>query len=125
MESFRLPLNGPFAVSNAIALQPEPASQATSVFVVFLVAQVLDGLLTYWGVSLLGVGVEANALIATAIEAIGAERALLSAKLLACVCGYILYRTSYHRPLAIAAGLYLGVAVIPWLLVAGTVLSSR
>jgi len=78
-------------------------------------AQVLDGLLTYAGVRLLGVEAEGNVLLATSIQAIGAPRALLSAKLLACVCGYILYRTAWHRPLAITAGLYVGVAIVPWI----------
>jgi hypothetical protein len=85
------------------------------VFGVFVTAQVLDGVLSYHGVNLLGVDAEANTLIATSIQAIGAPRALVSAKLLACVCGYILHRTGCHRALAIAAGLYLGVAVVPWL----------
>jgi uncharacterized membrane protein len=90
-------------------------SDATSVFAIFLAAQVLDGVLTYVGVTWLGVHVEANPLLATSIGAIGATRALLSAKLLACVCGYILFRTASHRPLAIVAGLSVGVAVLPWL----------
>ena len=42
-----------------------------------------------------------------------------SAKLLACVCGYVLYQTASHKPLAIMAGLYIGVAIAPWLLVLG------
>ena len=88
---------------------------ASTVFGVFVAAQILDGLLTYWGVSQFGIGVEANPLLASSMLSIGAARALLSAKLLACVCGYILYRTACHRPLAITAGLYIGVAVIPWL----------
>ena len=89
--------------------------RATSVLGVFLAAQVLDGLLTYRGVSTLGVAAEANLLLATAIEAIGAARALVSAKLLASACGYILFCGGFNRLLAVAAGLYVGVAVIPWL----------
>jgi hypothetical protein len=87
------------------------------VFAIFTVAQVLDGLLTYWGVTTLGIHVEGNNLLAASMHAIGPARALVSAKLLACVCGYILYRTASHRPLAIMAGLYIGVAITPWLLV--------
>lgn len=101
-----------------IAEQANPAlvsRHATSVLGVFLVAQVFDGLLTYRGVSTLGVAAEANLLLATAIEAIGATRALLSAKLLASACGYILFCGGFHRLLAVAAGLYIGVAVVPWL----------
>ena len=101
-----------------IAEQANPAvvsRQAVSVLGVFLVAQVFDGLLTYRGVSTLGVAAEANLLLATSMEAIGAARALLSAKLLASACGYILFCGGFHRLLAVAAGLYVGVAVVPWL----------
>jgi hypothetical protein len=110
-------------MADCTTVKPDgPAWHATFVFGVFLSAQALDGLLTYWGVSLLGIGVEANVLVAHAIETLGASWALLGAKLLACVCGYILYRTAFHRPLAIMAGLYVGVAVVPWLMIAGMLL---
>ena len=105
-------------MDSGIALRPAPLPRyAPSVFGVFLATQVLDGLFTYWGVTVLGVGVEANVLLATSIEAIGAPRALVAAKLLAGVCGYILYCASFYRSLAIATGLYVGVAIFPWLAV--------
>lgn len=91
--------------------------EATVVFAIFTVAQVLDGLLTYVGVTTLGIHVEGNDLLAAGMHAMGPMQALISAKLLACVCGYILYRTASHRPLAIMAGLYIGVAITPWLIV--------
>ena len=100
-------------------------SEATIVFAVFLTAQVLDGLLTYIGVSVLGIEVEANVLLATSMEAIGTPSTLIVAKLIACGCGYILYRTAWYRPLAITAGLYVGVAVVPWLGVMALFLSGR
>lgn len=107
-------------------LQGEPASrEATAVFGMFLMLQILDGLFTYWGISMLGVGVEANTLLVTSIGAVGAPRALLSAKLLACLCGYILYRTQFHRALAATTGLYLGTAIIPWLLIGGILQAGR
>jgi hypothetical protein len=92
-------------------------THATTVFAIFLVAQLLDGVLTLWGVLRLGVDVEANVLIATSIGAFGVHRALLAAKLLACFCGYILYRTASHTPLAISAGIYVGVAIVPWMII--------
>jgi hypothetical protein len=94
-------------------------AEATVVFAIFTIAQLADGVLTYWGVTTLGIHVEGNDLLAATMHAIGPFRALVSAKLLACVCGYILYRTASHKPLAIMAGLYIGVAVTPWLLVLG------
>jgi uncharacterized protein DUF5658 len=93
--------------------------EATIVLIIFTIAQVADGLLTYWGVTTLGIHVEGNGLLAAGMHAIGPFGALLSAKLLACVCGYVLYQTASHKPLAIMAGLYIGVAITPWLLVLG------
>ena len=93
--------------------------EATIVLIIFTVAQVADGLLTYWGVTTLGIHVEGNGLLAAGMHAIGPFGALVSAKLLACVCGYVLYQTASHKPLAIMAGLYIGVAIAPWLLVLG------
>lgn len=91
--------------------------EATIVLAIFILAQVADGVLTYWGVTTLGIHVEGNGLLAATMHAIGPFSALVSAKLMACVCGYILYRTASHRPLAVMAGLYIGVAVTPWLFV--------
>jgi len=93
--------------------------EATIVLFIFTAAQVADGLLTYWGVTTLGIHVEGNGLLAASMHAVGPAQALVSAKLLACVCGYILYQTASHRPLAVMAGLYIGVAIAPWLLVLG------
>ena len=98
--------------------------EATIVLFIFLAAQVADGVLTYWGVTTLGIHVEGNDLLAATMYAIGPGRALVSAKLLACVCGYVLYRTASHRPLAVMAGLYIGVAITPWLLVLGGFLAD-
>jgi hypothetical protein len=92
-------------------------TEATVVLAIFVAAQIADGILTYWGVTTLGIHVEGNGLLAAGMEAIGPFRTLISAKLLACVCGWILYRTASHRPLAVMAGLYIGVAVTPWMLV--------
>jgi uncharacterized membrane protein len=99
-------------------------SDGTTVFAVFLVAQILDGALTYCGIMLLGIEMEANPLLAASMHSIGAPQALIAAKLLACACGYVLYRTEFHRPLAITAGLYVGVAIVPWLHIVGTLLIS-
>ena len=106
------------AISMVIAEHAAPSvvsRHAASVLGLFLAAQVFDGVLTYRGVSALGVAAEANLLLAASIEAIGAARALLSAKLLASACGYILFCGGFHRLLAVATGLYFGVAVLPWL----------
>ncbi len=93
------------------------ADQAPFVLAIFVTAQVLDGILTYWGLHRIGPEVEANTYLASAIASLGAVPVLLAAKLVGCVCGAILYLTERYRALAISAGLYLGVAVIPWLLI--------
>lgn len=92
-------------------------SQAPAVFAIFVSAQLLDGGLTYLGVNELGIGIEGNVLLATVMGAFGAAPALLGAKTLACLCGLILYLTERHRALAAAAGIYVGAAVGPWLVV--------
>ena len=107
------------------AAEPPPWREASIVFAIFIAAQVLDGVLTYVGVSLLGIEIEANILLATWMEVIGAPAALAGAKVLACGCGCVLYCTAWHRPLAITAGLCLGVAVVPWCVVLADVLFMR
>jgi hypothetical protein len=91
--------------------------QGPIVLLIFIITQVLDGTLTYWGVSRFGVGIEMNGWLATTMQAYGTGTALIAAKGLACFCGGVLYLTAYLKPLAIAAGLCLGVAVAPWLFV--------
>jgi hypothetical protein len=94
--------------------------QAFIVFVLFIATQLLDGVLTYLGVTRLGYEVEMNAWLVTLMHAFGEIPALVSAKVLACICGGILYVTAYHRPLAIATGLYIGVAIVPWMFIVAT-----
>jgi hypothetical protein len=90
--------------------------QEVVVFGVFLIAQILDGALTYSGVRHLGMGVEVNQLLVFYMETFGIGLTLVGAKIVACACGLILYVAQYHRPIAVAAGAHLGVAVVPWLL---------
>lgn len=101
----------------ALAINEKDRAQAPLVFAIFLVAQVLDALLTYGGVSRLGIDVEMNHLLATAMRQVGPGLTLTFAKVLACLCGFFLYSTARHRTLAVAAGLSIGVAVVPWCLV--------
>jgi hypothetical protein len=91
--------------------------QAPVVLALFLIAQVLDALLTYGGVRQLGIDVEMNRLLAEGMRLIGPGATLTAAKLVACVCGYFLYTTARHRTLAVATGLSIGVAVVPWVMV--------
>jgi len=88
---------------------------ARLVFAVFIVLQVADGLITYAAVSIFGSAAEANPLLVTWIHLAGAGPALLSAKLLACGCGAILYTLGISRMLAGLTALYLLAAIGPWL----------
>jgi hypothetical protein len=82
----------------------------------FVAAQVLDGGLTYAGVQRLGMAVEMNGLLVFYMETFGLGLTLLGAKGVACVCGMILHVTRKHRPLAVATGAYVGLAIVPWLI---------
>lgn len=89
----------------------------TIVFAVFLLSQVLDGVLTYVGVARFGVAAELNGIVSWYVERFGAGPALLGLKSLACICGVVLYDAGCYRSLAVLAGGHVGVAVIPWLVV--------
>jgi hypothetical protein len=94
------------------------AQQAPLVLAIFVATQVLDGMLTYWGVSRFGVHIEFNSWLATLMNAIGPAPALLAAKSLACLCGVVLFATTSFRVLAVATGWCLGFAVVPWVALA-------
>lgn len=83
--------------------------------VLFLAAQALDGVLTYVGVTVMGLHMEANPLLAWLMRAMGCGAALASAKLAASLFGIILHLTSVHRIVAALAVFYITVAVLPWL----------
>ena len=82
---------------------------------IFVVLQMVDGVLTYAAVDRFGAVAEGNPIIATWIMLTGALPALLGAKLLACACGGVLYAAGVHRVLAGLTALYLFAAVVPWL----------
>jgi hypothetical protein len=93
-------------------------SQARAVLAIFFVTQILDGALTYWGVSRFGVQIEFNSWLASLMMMIGPAPALLAAKALACICGVVLFATTSFRVLAVATGWCLGFAVVPWVALA-------
>jgi hypothetical protein len=83
--------------------------------VVFLVAQCLDGIFTYVGVSTYGIGVEANPLIAGLMINLGHGLALVTAKSLAAMLGLCLHMREIHGAVALLAGFYVAVAIVPWM----------
>jgi hypothetical protein len=87
------------------------------VILLFLVIQACDGIFTYVAVGAFGITAEGNALIATWMHLLGPAPALLGAKLLAGLCGTLLYVRGVHHALAGLTLLYLVTAVGPWLFI--------
>ena len=87
------------------------------VFAAFLLTQILDGILTYAGISAFGVGAEGNPLLAWLMSSYGEVIALAGAKIVAACCGVALYILAVDRLLAVLTLVYIGAALIPWTLV--------
>jgi uncharacterized membrane protein len=85
-----------------------------AVIVLFLLAQAADGVMTYVGVTTLGVHLEANPLLAGLMNTFGQGTAVTAAKLVASGLGISLHLIGVHRILAILTGVYFIAAVLPW-----------
>ena len=85
------------------------------IFSIFVVFQVADGLMTYGAVSWFGAVAEGNPLSQTWMHLVGAGPAGFGAKLLACGCGAVLYRTGLNRTLGALTAMYSAGAIVPWL----------
>jgi len=85
--------------------------------VVFLLAQVTDGVLTYVGVRTFGISIEGNPLIAWLMGSLGNEAGLAFAKVTAGLFGIVLHLSAVHRAVAALAGFYVAVAIVPWIIV--------
>lgn len=88
---------------------------ARLVLLLFLVAQICDGIFTLVAVQSSGLEAEGNVLLSTWMGLIGAVPALLGAKLLAATCGVILYMLGVHRALAALTLLYGVFSISPWI----------
>jgi uncharacterized membrane protein len=82
--------------------------------VVFLLAQALDGVLTYVGVSVYGPRMEGNPALAWLMAMVGQGPALAMAKSLASVFGIALHLNAGHRIVAVLTAFYIAAAVLPW-----------
>jgi uncharacterized membrane protein len=85
-----------------------------AVIVLFLLAQAADGVMTYVGVTTLGIHLEANPLLASLMDAFGSGAAVTGAKIVASGLGISLHLIGVHRILAILTGIYFLAAVLPW-----------
>ena len=93
----------------------DPTLFGNVAIVAFLLAQCLDGIFTYVGVSTYGIGVEANPLIAGLMMSLGHGTALVTAKSIAAGLGACLHLREIHCAVALLAGFYVAVAVLPWM----------
>jgi hypothetical protein len=87
------------------------------VLLAFLIAQVLDGGLTYVGVSVFGPEIEGNPLLGWLMQTVGEAPALAGAKIVASTCGIALHLIAVHRVVAILTGVYFGAAILPWTII--------
>ncbi|MBA3949180.1 MAG: hypothetical protein H0X44_04465 [Acidobacteria bacterium] len=87
------------------------------VFAAFLLTQILDGILTYAGISAFGIAAEGNPLLGWLMASYGELIALAGAKILAAGCGVALYILAVDRLIAVLTLVYIGAALIPWTLI--------
>jgi hypothetical protein len=90
------------------------------ILLVFLVAQMWDGIFTYVAVDAHGVSAEGNVILAGWMAVIGPAPTLLAAKLAAAAGGILLYMHGVHGALAGLTALYLVGAIGPWMAHYGT-----
>jgi hypothetical protein len=95
-------------------LRPSRSAFGNTVFVLFTLVQLGDGVLTYRGMRVFGVGIEGNPLIVWFSATVGAGLALVGAKTLAMVCAAVLHLTARHQVIAVLTLAYLVAAIWPW-----------
>ena len=81
---------------------------------IFLVVQGLDGALTYLGLHIWGLSVEANPVVSSAVSLVGVGGGLVAAKLFAVALGIVLHLRRVHGVIAILSIIYIAVAIVPW-----------
>jgi hypothetical protein len=82
----------------------------------FVIVQCTDAWLTATGIERFGFSIEANPIVAWYAQALGVGLALLMVKSVAVACATALHVQSRHRTLTVLTGLYIVVAIIPWML---------
>jgi hypothetical protein len=105
-------------VSASASTSVEPSAFSHQAFgnfviVLFLVAQLLDGMFTYLGVAAFGLS-EGNPIIAYYMKHHGVGPSVTMAKALAVACSMILHLLGMHRTLGLLTLMYLSLAVLPW-----------
>jgi hypothetical protein len=103
-----------FAIpARGLAQPPDRSVFGDLVILVFLSVQALDGVLTYVGMVVTGVG-EGNPIVHHSMQAIGMGGGLAAAKLVAAGCAILLHVLAFHRMLALLTIVYIACAILPW-----------
>src|SRR5215210_4019768 len=76
------------------------------ILLLFLLAQLLDGVLTYVGIATFGEAIEGNPLLAWYIAMFGPGVALIGAKAVAVTCGAMLHFCARHRTIGVLTLVY-------------------
>jgi len=82
--------------------------------IAFVVAQALDGVLTYVGIATFGASAEANPVVAWYVGMFGAGVGITAVKAMAIACAATLHLNARHFILGGLTLFYLGAAVVPW-----------
>jgi len=91
-----------------------PSRFGDIVIVLFLLAQAADGVMTYVGVTTMGLAIEANPLLASLMASIGQGAGVTLAKVVAAGLGISLHLLGVHRIIAVLTAIYMLGAVVPW-----------
>jgi hypothetical protein len=86
-----------------------------AVVLAFVVAQCLDGVFTYLGISIWGLQAEANPLVSSAVVAAGLVPGLAGVKLIAVSLGIALHHCRVHNLVALLTAVYVAAAIVPWM----------
>jgi hypothetical protein len=117
--------SAPVVASGFNRLSPGPIRRlwyAELLWLAFVIVQALDGAMSYIGVSLHGLGIEANPLVAWYLGVLGPAAGFTVAKLFAVTCGAVLYVGARYMWVGLLTVVYVIFAVVPWVrLLSGSV----
>ena len=86
-----------------------------AVVLAYVLAQCMDGVFTYLGVTIWGLQAEANPLVSSAMLVAGHGPGLAGVKLIAVGLGIVLHRFRVHNVVALLTAIYIAAAIIPWM----------
>jgi hypothetical protein len=101
-------------VGSVPAMAPVRSRFGDVALLVFLLAQLGDGVLTYIGVTTFGRAIEGNPIIGWLMDSVGHGPGLAAAKIAAASFGVALYMSAVHKAVAALAAFYIVVAIAPW-----------